>query len=594
MRVFLLLIRSYRVQSIIMLLALMFAGIAEGFGLSTMLPLLSTVLGSQVGDGQAVTTGSAAGGSVAERMVNETLRSLGIPPRMEVLLLVIFCAIILKSALVLLANKHVGYTVARVATDLRLALLRALLASRWEFHLRQPVGSLANAMATEAQRACKTYLYGAAMTIALLQAVVYVGVAFLVSWKATLVALAAGLIIFAALKRFIAKARRAGERQTKLLKSVLAHLTDSLQSIKPLKAMALENLAESVLFKEITKLNRALRKQVLSKEYLRAFQEPLRTGLILLGLYGALTYLHMPLTTVVILVLLISRVLSQLSKVQEAYQKMVTLESGYWSLQEKIKEAEAEREEGHGTQMPTLEKAVRLKNVSFTYEQNWVLRNASFTIPAGMITAIVGPSGSGKTTIVDLITGLLQPQEGQILIDRLPLMQADLHRWRQSIGYVPQESWLLHDTVLKNVTLGDPGIDQKDAMHALRAAGAWQFVQGLPKGINSTVGEHGGKISGGQRQRIAIARALVHKPKLLILDEATTALDPETESAICDTLQNLRGDLTILVISHQPALLKIADNAYRLSDGAVLAKGGDSAGELHLDESDHKAAPGFP
>jgi ATP-binding cassette subfamily C protein len=108
------------------------------------------------------------------------------------------------------------------------------------------------------------------------------------------------------------------------------------------------------------------------------------------------------------------------------------------------------------------------------------------------------------------------------------------------------------------------------------------------------VGEHGGKISGGQRQRIAIARALVHKPKLLILDEATTALDPETESAICDTLQNLRGDLTILVISHQPALLKIADNAYRLSDGAVLAKGGDSAGELHLDESDHKAAPGFP
>jgi ATP-binding cassette subfamily C protein len=294
-----------------------------------------------------------------------------------------------------------------------------------------------------------------------------------------------------------------------------------------------------------------------------------------------------------ILVLLIARVLSQLSKVQEAYQKMVTLESGYWSLQEKIKEAKAEREVGHGTKSPTLEKAIRLENVSFSYEQNWVLRNASLTFPTGMITAIVGPSGSGKTTVADLLAGLLQPQEGQILIDDLPLTQVDLQRWRQLIGYVPQESWLLHDTVLKNVTLGDPEIDQEDAVRALRAAGAWEFVQGLPKGINSTVGEHGGKISGGQRQRTAIARALVHKPKLLILDEATTALDPETESAICDTLRNLRGELTILVISHQPALLKIADHAYRIHDGEALVLGNGASNHVSFDDADHKSTHTF-
>jgi ATP-binding cassette subfamily C protein len=138
------------------------------------------------------------------------------------------------------------------------------------------------------------------------------------------------------------------------------------------------------------------------------------------------------------------------------------------------------------------------------------------------------------------------------------------------IGYVPQESWLLHDSVLNNVTLGDPELSAGDAIRALQAAGAWGFVQKMPQGINSTVGERGGKISGGQRQRIAIARALVHQPKLLILDEATTALDPENEMAICNTLRELRGRLTILAISHQPAVLEVCDQAYRLQNGTAV------------------------
>ena len=192
------------------------------------------------------------------------------------------------------------------------------------------------------------------------------------------------------------------------------------------------------------------------------------------------------------------------------------------------------------------------------------------SFPSGLITAIVGPSGSGKTTIVDLVIGLLKPQQGEILIDDIPLEQIDVRKWRRMIGYVPQESWLLHDTVLNNVTLGDPELTTEDAIQALRAAGAWDFVQKMTRGLNSTVGERGYKISGGQRQRIALARALVRKPKLLILDEATTALDPESEKGICDSLSQLRGALTILAISHQAAVLEIADQAYRLQDGAAV------------------------
>jgi ATP-binding cassette subfamily C protein len=270
-----------------------------------------------------------------------------------------------------------------------------------------------------------------------------------------------------------------------------------------------------------------------------------------------------------VLFFLVARILIQFGKVLEQYQKMVKFESGYLAVHQKIKEAEKEKETEVGSLPPKLETAIRLDQVSFAYGEKAVLQNVSLTFQAGMITAIVGPSGSGKTTIVDLVIGLLQPNGGQIWLDDLPLTQIDLRQWRNLIGYVPQESWLLHDTVYNNVTFGDPELTENDAIEALQAAGAWEFVQAMPEGLKNTVGESGGKISGGQRQRIAIARALVHKPRLLILDEATTALDPENEMAICKTLGQLRGELTILAISHQPAVLEVADLAYLLKDGVA-------------------------
>jgi len=552
------LFQKYPWQNVQMLFALLLAGVAEIFGLSALLPLVSIAIGNQTGT------------STAERLVSDSLSKLGLTPTLEVLMLMIFVAIAVKSGLVLFAKKRIGYTVANVATDLRLALLRALLNSRWEFHLQQPIGKLANAMASETSRTGKAFACGAAMIVALVQAIVAVGVAFLVSWQATLISLVVGVIIFLVVGGLVRKAKKAGWRQTKLLKSLISLLTDSLQSIKPLKAMAREKSAETILITKTTRLNRALQKQVLSNEMLRALQEPLRTVFLLAGLYFALTYWHLPAATVMVLILLIGRLLQQIGKVQQEYQRMVVLESGYWSLQDTIHKAEAQKEILAGNQIPPFKKALRLDRVSFAYGENKVLHDISLIFPKGKITSIVGASGAGKTTIVDLMTGLLRPQQGEVLIDDLPLTDIDMRSWRKMIGYVPQEILLLHDTVLTNVTLGDPELKEEDAVNALQAAKALDFVKRMPLGINSIVGERGGNISGGQRQRIAIARALVHKPKLLILDEATTGLDPESEAAICDTLKQLSGELTIITISHQAALVKIADNTYRIKDGKIV------------------------
>jgi ATP-binding cassette subfamily C protein len=563
--------RAYPLQSVIVLIALSLAGVAEGIGLSALLPLISLAMGSQTG----AVPGASVGHTGVERVVTETLTSVGLTPTLGVLLVIIVLAIVLKCGLVLLAKKQVGYTVAGIATDLRLSLIRALLEARWEYFLRQPIGVLANSMATEAVRTSSAFLHGALMSALIVEALVYTGVALLISWKATLVSLAVGLILAYLLKRLIRKAWRAGTRQTKLLKSLITHLTDTLISIKPLKAMARESRADALLAKNTNRLNRALQKQVLSKEGLKAVQEPLFVAFLAIGLYVVSVFLHFPLATVMVLVFLLARMVKRVNKVQQEYQEMMVLESAYWSLKDTIREAERAREPNLGSEVPSLDHAIRLDRVSFTYEEEWVFRDASLSFPSGLLTAVVGPSGVGKTTIADLLTGLIRPQHGEVWIDDLPLAKVDLKSWRKMIGYVPQEILLQHDTVFINVTLGDPELGEKEVEDALRAAGAWEFVLEMPQGVHSTVGERGGLLSGGQRQRIAIARALVHKPKLLILDEPTSALDPVSEAAICETLSQLRGEITILAISHQPTIMNVADRAYNLHDGKALLLEGD-------------------
>ena len=559
MKLFVAFSRAYPVQSALVLGSLVLASLFEGLGLTTLLPLLSSSSGGASGGAQSGV------GAVVTRM----LGAVGLTPTVGVLLLIVVIGMTLKSALVLVANRQVGYTVAHVATDLRLTFIRSLLSARWEYYLRQPVGGLANSLATEATRGAEAYLYGATVMALLIQTLVYSIVALLVSWEATLAALGAGAVFVFLLNRLVHVSRRAGAKQTRLLRSLLARLSDNLQSVKPLKAMARENLANALLEGDTTQLNRALRKEIFSKEALRALQEPMLAILIAAGLYMSLVRFGMSPGSVMFLAFLLVRTLLYLSRMQREYQRMVTCESAYWSLQAAIDGARKESENLPEGATPELRQAIRLDDVGFRYRDRWVLRNAALTIPAGGITAIIGASGAGKTTVVDLVTALLRPQEGEIWIDELPLGRVDWRLWRRMIGYVPQDTLLLHDTVANNVTLGDPELTRADAEAALRAAGIWDLVSGLPEGLDTIVGERGGKLSGGQRQRVAIARALAHKPRVLILDEATSALDPETETAICRTLEDLRGELTIIAISHQSPLVDVADRVYRMADCAA-------------------------
>ena len=563
MRLMLSFYRAYPWQTFFTLLALSVAGLAEGVGLSVLLPLLNMAM---EGQGQA----APASDNEFSQSVRGALDVMGITPTLGNMLLVVVFAIGGKSLLLLFAKRQVGYTAARLATDLRLELLRAIMRSRWEYFLGQPVGKLTNSLATEAARASESFVNGATALTFLAQAVVYGAVAIAVSWRATLTGILAGAVIIGLSHSLVRITKKAGRKQTSVLLSLMATMTDTLGSVKPLKGMGREHLADAVLSMETTRLNRALERQALGSALLESTQEFLFALVIAGGIYVALAEFAMPFATVMVLVVVVGQMVALLGKVQKQYQKMTLSESAYWSMKRTIAEAQAEEEELRGGEPPVLATRLCMEGVCFAYNERRVLDDLSLEIPAGQLATLIGPSGAGKTTVVDLLIGLIRPDTGRITLDGAPLDSMDIKQWRRSIGYVPQETLLLHESIAHNVSLGDRELSQADIEHALRAAGAWDFVSALPEGLHSNVGERGGRLSGGQRQRIVIARALVRCPQLLILDEATSALDAESAEAVRQTLERLRGSLTILTITHESSLVDIADRVYRLESGRAV------------------------
>lgn len=220
-------------------------------------------------------------------------------------------------------------------------------------------------------------------------------------------------------------------------------------------------------------------------------------------------------------------------------------------------------------------KDIVLKDIVFSYPgcTHRVLDGLQLTVHKGTSVGIVGPSGEGKSTLVDILLGLLPPQEGCVLVDGVDIRE-NLSDWHKHISYMPQTVYLTDDTVRRNVALGVPDaeINEEKVWQALEKAQLAEFIRTLPEGLEANVGEQGTRLSGGQRQRIGIARALYNEPDVLILDEATTALDPQTETKICQTLQTIAHDITIIAISHQPALIAIADTVYRLTEGKVVER----------------------
>ncbi|MBX6320538.1 MAG: ABC transporter ATP-binding protein [Rhodospirillaceae bacterium] len=549
-------------RNLVVLLCLVGSAVAEGIGITSLIPLLVTAGDPDEGKGSGL-----------GRFVIDTLQAAGLPTDRLSLVLVLITGMCLKALLLLLATRQVGYAVAEVGTRMRLGFITALLQARWSYFVSQPLGRFANTLSFESLRASEAYNALTQCVSGVIQAVIYVVIAAVVSWKLAAGALVIGAALMLSLNRFVIITKRHARKQTKRTKVLIRRLADVLIGLKPMKAMAREGQFERLFLKDIRAIDKAMRRQVFARQTGRALEEPIIVIFVGIGIYVVTTFATIPLGELVVMSLLLAKTVAVIAKIQEDLQAVAAAESGYWGIRDAIAEAAAAREQVGGGRAPALARGIEFRGVSMTYGTKPVLRDVSFDIPAGGITAIVGPSGAGKTTLVDLVLGLYRPVAGEILVDGTPLAEIDLLQWRGMVGYVPQELILYHDTIRANVALGETRFTQEDVERALRQAGAWEFVEPLADRIDHVVGERGGMLSGGQRQRIALARALVHRPKLLILDEATSALDPANEAAIVRNVRKLAdaGGITVLSISHQAAWMAVADKVVRIEDGAVSA-----------------------
>jgi subfamily B ATP-binding cassette protein MsbA len=216
---------------------------------------------------------------------------------------------------------------------------------------------------------------------------------------------------------------------------------------------------------------------------------------------------------------------------------------------------------------------ISIENINFRYEQESVLKNFSLDIPKGKTIALVGQSGSGKSTIANLLTRFYDVQEGNISIDGVNIKNMTMHSLRSLMGLVTQDSILFNDTIKNNLLIGRPGASDEDIIDALKVANAYEFVKDLPNGIDTNIGDAGGKLSGGQKQRLSIARAVLKNPPIMILDEATSALDTESENLVQVALENMMQNRTSIVIAHRLSTIQKADLIVVMKKGEIVEQG---------------------
>lgn len=494
--------------------------------------------------------------------------------RLRALILLILAITVIRGFLLLLQSWTTAHFTVRYEAEVRARAFSVIMSSSWPFLLRQKSGAVMNMLVSETARTGGTYGVLNAAVVSLLNLLTYLAIALIISWQLTLATVAATgmlLVVYGILTRF---ARILGRRMSEIGEDMMSEIDDGVGGAKIIKSEAHEDAVSDRFLEVITRRARIQLLTLVNGGIFQAVAEVALIGLLLGALVLGTRVIDLPSSTVLVFSLLFFRIYQRTRAFQATLLAAATSLPAVAVVDRMISEAEQSVESDGHIEFTGLLSDIEFQDVGFGYgDGRQVLTGIDLTIPRGSTVALVGPSGIGKTTVIDLAIGLLQPTSGRVLVDGRPLQEYSSRSWRSNLAYVSQETVLFHDSIFKNIAWGRERASRSDVMEAARLANAEGFIDSMPERYDTIIGDRGARLSGGQRQRIALARALLRKPELLILDEATSELDTVAETRIQNTLEVIRGSTTILMAAHRLSTILSADLICVMGSGTILEMG---------------------
>src|SRR3989344_3754505 len=556
---------QYRWRILVTTLLGFVSSLLGGLGISMLIPLFALVTQKD----------NTATSDTFHHIVSQIFSLLHLNYNLPILLILIVSLFISK-AIITILTVHIGDRIsARYNRDISSALFKKTLEADWTFLMNQKVGYLDRVISNDVGSGANILRAISELMLRVAGLITYAFIAFKLSVPITFMSLVGGALILIVLKPLFFRTRKLA-KHLNITSKKLGHLiNESLIGIKTLKAFAVEPPLVKKGYLCFEELRKANIKASLISSFQGALFEPVSLLFISIIFAYSLKSPDFNIASFAVIIYLIQKMYAFIQGIQG---KLDSINSSFTYLETMLnyqKDVQQNREKTFGTKPFKFEKSISIQGIGFAYPgiKLNTLSDINFTIQKGEMIGIIGPSGAGKTTLVDIFLQLLRPQRGVIKIDDVDVNSIYLTDWRKNIGYVSQDVFLLNDTIEANICFYDNEISRENIVNASKMANIYDFIQGLPNKFETQVGERGVKLSGGQRQRVSLARVLAKKSSILILDEATSSIDNESEALIQKSINNLKGKVTVLVIAHRLTTVMSSDRIIVIDNGKLIESG---------------------
>lgn len=571
-------INIYKVRHIFKLVLSVFKEYPREFFLMTMLGFLAGIFGS-IGIGAIIPlfsflTNSGGDSDLISKVIINTFSFFRLPFSLPFLLTFMVMLFILKSATHFLASYMSIKVSSRYERNLRTDMFESVLRSDWPYLIEQKPAYIERVIMEDVSNSANIFSFTSDLVLTMASLLTYLVVAVNISTKITLLTVVLGAIIFFAIKPIFYKTRKITEKLAIMTKVTVHHVLENLIGVKIVKTLAAEEKVIERGSENFKELREYRVRSIIYQNLVGSLTEPI--GITFIAVLFLISY-DSPMFNLAAFAAIVYLVQKMFSFIQVMQGKINNINAAIPYLEitlDYLQKSKVHKELDNLDTNFSFDDKISLKNLSFSYgKDGLILDNINIEMKKSEMVGFIGPSGGGKTTLVDLILRLFKPGSGEILIDGKNIDSINLKSWRSNIGYVPQDIFLINDTIENNIKFYDNSINKERVVEATKMANIYDFIETLPKKFHTNIGERGIKLSGGQRQRIALARTLARKPKVLILDEATSLLDNESETLIQRSIENLKQKMTIIIIAHRLSTIISSDNLFVLENGKITEQG---------------------